>query len=202
MGHCVFLTSKMLLPTLLLIWLLPAPGVALSAPDGTAGQLALRLAPGDPESSRTAVWLRIENMGKTTVRFIRPRQIMLEIYQQWGGWTLSVTGPGGRWEPLPREGVMILSVPADCVELKPWESVGVLVDIGSFFCVDAKKDAPFLRLSDQPGTYTLQVEYSTPKHPFLLTLQPGVVSAEAQREESCLTPIQGLRSAPFILTTQ
>ncbi|HNX96194.1 MAG TPA: hypothetical protein PKK12_00800, partial [Candidatus Aminicenantes bacterium] len=99
--------------------------------------------------------MRIENMGKTTVRLIRPRQGMLGIYQQWGGWTLTVTGPGGRWEAPPETGIRILPVPADCVELKPWESVGVLVDISSFFCVDAKKGDPFfLRLFDQPGTWS------------------------------------------------
>lgn len=200
MSHCVFLTNKLRIPALLLLWLLPAPGVAQNAPDGPVDQLAIRLAPGDPGSPRTAFWLRIENLGKTTVRLIRPRQIMLEIYPQWGGWTLTVTGPGGRWEPVPETGIILLPVPADGIELKPWESVGVRVDIGTFFCVDAKKGAPFLRLVEQPGTYTLQVEYATPEHPFLRTFQPGVVSAEAPREEPFLTPIEGLRSAPFVFT--
>ena len=191
-GQSFALVVQALILAALLVLFMPANAASDALLAGMEPVVTLRLWLDGADPSVTGFWLAVENRGKTTVRLIRPRQGMIEIYQRWGGWTLTVTGPGGRWEPLPETGTIVGPAPDDCIELKPWESFGVRIDIGSWLCIDGKAGEGNESLIDRPGVYQLQVGHSVMEDPFYLRADKATAELP--------TALSGLRSAAFTIT--
>jgi hypothetical protein len=192
LGRSFAIAAQTLVLAAVLVLFMPANAAFAAEQAEMEPKVTLRLWLDDADPSVTGFWLAVENRGKSTVRLIRPRQGMIELYQRWGGWTLTVTGPGGNWEPLPETGIIVGPAPDDCIELKPWESFAVRIDIGSWHCVGGKAGEGHVRLMDRPGVYQLQVGYAALEDPFYLRVDKATAKPP--------TPLSGLRSAAFAIT--
>lgn len=192
LGHSLAIVAPALVLGAVFAFFVPAGANFAALQAGMEPRVALHLWQDVADPAVTGFWLAVENRGKSTVRLIRPRQGMIEIYQRWGGWTLIVTGPGGRWNPLPETGIIVGPAPDDCIELKPWESFGVRIDIGSWLCFDGKVGANSVRLVDSPGAYQLQIGYAAMEDPFFLHADKTTAKLP--------TPLSELQSAPLTIS--
>lgn len=139
--------------SLLMLSLLPVAGAAggQSSP-GTVPEPGLEIT---LQSLPKPHMFRLEamNRGSANVLVIRPRARMMDSLEQWGGWSLSVKGPHGRATPLAVPAGIPPVTSHDLIELRPGESVGVVISLKSWIISRTKPHTIV------PGTYTVAIRY-------------------------------------------
>lgn len=104
-----------------------------------------------PKSNTFLLWA--VNLGKSNLLVIRPRSGMVDHFSSWGGWSVRVQGPGGPFLPLTVPGGMPPFTSLDLTELRPGESIGVVLNLDHY--INDKQTA----LADMPGKYTIVASY-------------------------------------------
>lgn len=121
-----------------------------SPPEGSESGLELTL---EALPRSNTFFLRAMNQGASSVLLIRPRAGMVDHFENWGGWSVEVRGPGGPLFPMAFPGGLPPFTSLDLIELRPGESVGVV------FNLDHYVNSQQVALADAPGAHTLVARY-------------------------------------------
>jgi hypothetical protein len=121
------------------------------------------------ERSRTpnTFHLSARNSSHSSVLIVRPRVHTVDTYSSWGGWSLHVQGPGGHFHALALPGGIQPFTSIDLIELRPGESVGVVINLSQF-----TRDNKAL-LADLPGNYTVVARYRLEQQKVVLASGPA-----------------------------
>jgi len=84
---------------------------------------------------------------------------MLDKYGGWAGWSIQVQGPGGRFGPYPFPGAVEPPTAADLIELRPGESVGVVINLGGYVRSGVSSATASPAVLGTPGNYTVTSGY-------------------------------------------
>lgn len=114
--------------------------------------------------------LSATNRGALPVLVVRPRVHMLDQMDSWGGWSLRVQGTGGPFHAFPFPGGVPPFTSLDLVELRPKESIGVVLDLSNF-TPDGNS-----RLTDLPGKYTAVAIYHLEQDKVVSAIGDGFVA--------------------------
>ena len=76
--------------------------------------------------------LSVRNTSHSSVLIVRPRVHTVDTYSSWGGWSLHVQGPGGPFHAFTFPGGIQPFTSIDLIELRPGESVGVVINLSKF----------------------------------------------------------------------